>query len=168
MASLIVLETGLGVAGSNCYESVANADAYHASHGNTAWTGLDPAKEAALIRATFALDDKYAWRGRKSSQEQGLAWPRTGAVDNDGFTLTLVPAKLKAAVCEAALVELATPGALVAALARGGAVKRAKVAGVEEEYFAVASNATRYPAIENLLKSLVEGSLGGSVKVRRG
>lgn len=38
------------------YGSVADADSYHQTRGNTGWTGEDAAKQAALIRASAYIE----------------------------------------------------------------------------------------------------------------
>lgn len=165
----LIVETGSGVAGANSYISLADAGTYHTDRGNAAWAaGSDADRTAALIRATFALDGMKAWRGVKASSSQPLVWPRAGAVDDDGYAVAsdAIPQRLKDAVCEAALLELASAGALTPALDRGGAVTRVKVGPVEEEYSGAASARTAYAVIDGLLRGLCYA--GSGVKLARG
>lgn len=111
----LIVEDGTGLATAQSYISAADASTYHTAHGNTAWTGTDAVKEAALVRATAWLDGRYLsrWPGVRYTSTQALEWPRAGAVDCDGNELSaMVPAALKNALCEAALKELVKAGSL--------------------------------------------------------
>src|SRR5690606_15846540 len=132
--------------------------------GNAAWTGDDADKEAAIVRATFALDGKYrsTFSGRKATAEQSLAWPRSEAYDANGFLLAddEIPANLERAVAEGALVELVTPGGLTPVLEYGIKRKREKVDVVEEETEydgANAPGAQAYTAIDGYISDLISG-----------
>lgn len=107
-------ETGSGVAGANAYISEAFADTYHADRGATAWEFSDTAgavaitsaqKQASIIRATDHIDRVFgnAFKGYKSTDAQGLQWPRTGAYGPNGYTLLDVPNQLQRAAAEYAL-----------------------------------------------------------------
>lgn len=110
MATFIV-EDGTGIAGANSYVTVAAADAYDADHGAlAAWSAASESeKQEALRLATQYLDMNYngRWRGQKADGDQGLAWPRISAVDDDGYTLEDVPDKLAEACVEMALASIA-------------------------------------------------------------
>ncbi|MBL8967951.1 MAG: hypothetical protein JNG85_13165 [Spirochaetaceae bacterium] len=162
---MIIVEDGTGLATAQSYVSVADCTTYHAARGNAAWAAAatDSLREQALVRATQALDGKR-FRGVRASAAQALEWPRFDAFDDSLYALEGVPAKLKAATCEAALIELATPGALSPALERGGAVRREKVGAIETEYASGAPAKTVYSVLEGLLRGLVES---GS-RLRRG
>ena len=108
------LEDGTGVADSNAYASEAYIDTYHADRGQTAWEFSDAAgavaittaqKEAAIIRATDHIDRVYGTRfkGYKTTDAQGLQWPRTGAYGPNGYLLTQIPTQLQKATAEYAL-----------------------------------------------------------------
>lgn len=157
---MLIVENGTGLATANSYVSLVNADAYFEDRGITAWTGTDALKEAALIRATFALDGLYGskWYGDRSTSEQALDWPRTNAWDKDGYGLTGVPSKVAYACCEAAMLELTTPGALTLAQPRGGLVQSESVGPVSISYFNNAPSGTVYAAIKNYLERVVRGS----------
>lgn len=155
----LIVEDGTGLATAQSYISVADASTYHTAHGNSAWAAAatDALREAALVRATAAIDGLKAWKGYRSNQTQALAWPRIGVVDTDGYEFDYddIPQKLKDALCEGALLELATAGSLTPALERGGAVRREKIGSLETEYEPGASRKTVYTIIDNLLSSLV-------------
>lgn len=134
------------------YGTVAGADAYHAARANSAWTGDDTAKQAALIRASAYIDGKYQrqnscgrWESmftgaKTGGRAQELQWPRTGATDNEGTVIPSaeVPAEIEKATYEAALRELVTPGSLSPDYVASEAIKRQKVDVLEIEYQATA------------------------------
>jgi hypothetical protein len=147
------VETGSIVTGANSLVSLADADAYHSDRANASWDGSDEVRQAALVKATDYIQQKYTgcWKGELIRYDQPLDWPRQGITDG---VLTIqyneIPARLKAAVCELALEALT--GTLNPTLARGGLVKREKVDVIEVEYMDGASGTTKRPAIDGLLK----------------
>lgn len=94
------------VPGSNAYVFLEEAEAYMATLAfKEDWDkATDAKKRAALIQAARWMNT-LAWRGRKGSQAQPLAWPREGAVDPEGFSIPddEVPAQVKEANAEFAL-----------------------------------------------------------------
>jgi hypothetical protein len=163
-----VVEDGTGLETANAYVSVADADTYFTDSGMTTWTGVAALKEAAIVRGTAAIDGMYnsRWPGTRSSSAQALGWPRDDAWDMDGYALNEVPTAVINATCEAALIELVTPGALSVSLGHGGEVLREKVGPVEVEYKASAPGMTVYNSIRNALSRIVK--IGGSMVFRRG
>ncbi len=135
------------------YGTVAEADAYHAARANTAWTGDEMAKQAALIRASAYIDGKFQaqnscgrWESlfsgvKTGGRAQSLQWPRTGATDNEGNEIAPdeVPVEVRNATYEAALREIVLPGSLSPDYVASTAIKRQKVDVLEIEY--QASNA---------------------------
>ena len=113
----MALVTTPGAALADSYASLIEADAYHAARANTAWSGLDTTKDAALRRATAWLDGRYKsrWPGyRLNGRTQSLDWPRANATDADGYAIEIdaIPAEIIAATCEAALREIVAPNSL--------------------------------------------------------
>lgn len=104
----IIVEDGTGKVDAVSYLSVADADTHHTARGNTQWTALTTTqKEQALVRATDYIDKRFGrkFRGSKIGNTQALEWPRSGATDNDGFSLgsASIPAQLKKATAEYAM-----------------------------------------------------------------
>ena len=157
------VEDGTNVAGANSYLSVGDADTYHDDRGNSLWAGADSVKEAALIKATDYLSQRYGarWKYDKTNDSQALDWPRDGFSD---VASNEIPQQLKDATALLALEALSTD--LNPSLSRGGAVKREKVDVIEVEYMDGASSQTARPAIDGLLHSFISGS-GFNVKVVR-
>lgn len=162
----IIVEDGTGLATAQSYVSVAECDAYHAARGNSDWTSatlLD--RERALVRATAALDGRYStrWPGIRADDEQALDWPRYDALDSRGYEIDSgsVPREVKNATCEAALVEILTPGELSAAQERGGQVAEETVGPITTKYFPGASSSKTYPAISQALARIIaSGQMG--------
>jgi hypothetical protein len=132
----MALTTTPGDAAANSYVSLADANTYHTARANSAWTGTDAAKEAALIRATQWLDGRYGdrWPGtRWKLRAQALDWPRIEAYDRDGTDIDYdsIPPEVVAATCEAALRELATPGSLSPDVTPGTAKVLTEVKGIK-------------------------------------
>lgn len=130
------------------YGSVQAADAYHAARGNTAWTGDDMAKQAALIRASAYIDGRYRkqfpsgrWESlfpgaKTEGRGQIREWPRTDAVDYTGAALPAdkEPIEVEYAAYEAALRELAAPGSLSPDFVASSLIKSEKVGPLETTY----------------------------------
>lgn len=147
----MIVEDGSIVPDADSYLSVEDADTYHADRGNAAWAELaEAAKEAALIKATDYLTQKYRgrWKGSRVSAEQSLDWPREG-VYVDGFAVPddEVPHAVRKACAELALISVTET--LNPAIARG--VKREKVGELEIEYQDGAAQVTQYRVADNTL-----------------
>jgi hypothetical protein len=94
-----------GSSTSNSYLSVSEADDYFAGRfGSDAWMTFSNAQKQQLIVTASKEIDNASFSGIKSKVIQSLQWPRRGCVDRDGVSIvdTVVPAKLKEAVCEMA------------------------------------------------------------------
>lgn len=161
----LIVETGTGSATAESFCSVADADARHTAFGNTAWTGTDADKEAALRRATAFLEQRYRsnWKGTKLYRAQALSWPRYGAiVDGWDIESTVVPEEVKNACADLAVKALTTD--LNADLTR--AVIREKVGPLETEYSEHSPQSTRYVSIDQALSPFLRGG-GASVRLVR-
>ncbi len=165
----LILETGLVVDGANSYADQDLAEVYADNRGNADWAaGADEDKDAALIRATAAIDAKYRgrWPGYKvAGRVQVLEWPRQAAYDNEGNLIVgdEVPIEVINATIEAAFRELATPGVMLPDLARGGGIKRLKADTVEIEYAANAMAETAFTLIDGMLSGILSTGSGGGL-----
>jgi len=74
-----IVEDGSVVANANAYIAVADADAYFADRGVTAWTGSNTQKEQWIVQATDYIDKKYGDRllNDRLSETQALEFPRS-------------------------------------------------------------------------------------------
>lgn len=167
------------------YGTLAGALAYHTARGNAAWsagTVTDPQREAAILRASEALDGIYGPRftGRKASRAQDRAWPRVGAVDHcadDAIPEGETPAEVETATYALALAELTSPGSSTPTLTLGKSVKRQKVGNIEREFFspeegiAITIESLRpvLTAVEDALRCLLipDTSKGGTFTLDR-
>ena len=164
------------------YGTLAEADAYLAARGNTAWADADSAaREAALLRASDYVDGMvgqpangagwiYLFPGQKAGgYAQARQWPRTGAYDRFAEPIPgdVVPRGIQQATYEAASRELASPGSLNPDFVPSQVVQREKVGPLETEY-AVAKNGTPsvrpvIGAIDSLLYPLLSVRCPGPV-----
>lgn len=157
----MALITTPAASNANAYISLADANDYHTLRGNTAWTGTDAEKEAAIVRATFAIDNTYrrGFTGIKSTSTQALEWPRSNATDSSGYPIDddVLPAALTNATAEAALIELTTSGALSPSYTAGVRMSREKVdvIEVEQEFGSEYTGRESYSVIEQYIGALL-------------
>lgn len=154
------VEDGTVIAGANSYVTVAYADTYHSDRGATSWADLTTEqKQAALIKATDFIEQQYngRWIGYLVELDQPLSWPRTyndpyfyGVNDISGE----VPVAVQQAVCILALESLSSD----LNPTQGRATKREKVDVVEVEYSDYAKLGSTRPAIDGLLRKLLNSS----------
>lgn len=143
---------------SDTYGTLAEAGDYFLARDG-AWEGTDEAKEMALRKAATYLDNAYKgrWKGYRVSATQARAWPRSGVIDTDGFSVAsdAIPGALKNAQFEAAKL-IASGVALETTIER--AVKSEKVGSLAVVYSDGASLVAQYPQVTNWLADLVTGS----------
>ena len=151
------------------YGTVAAADAYHAARANAAWVGEEPAKQAALLRASVYIDGRYrkllasgVWQSlfpgvKTEGRGQAREWPRTGAEDYEGHAIPSdqVPVEVEQATYEAALRELVEPGSPSPDFVAASTVKRQKVGPIEEE-FSVAAGADGAASVRPVISIIDE------------
>lgn len=108
-------EDGTGLPGANSFLSEADATALVESMGLAGWPADQQERQQALVRASSWLSSYYRWKGSKvKGRDQGLAWPRSGAMDNEGNEVGSeeVPREVQLATLFAAIAEAGAPGAL--------------------------------------------------------
>lgn len=134
-----VAEDGTGLSNANSYIALAFADTYHADRGNASWAlATEATRQAALIRATDYINKRFGkkFRGYKETKEQALEWPRTGALDDDGFLLSGpddIPRQLQFACSEYALRALTTTPLAPDNANVGLSLNREKIGPIETE-----------------------------------
>lgn len=149
------------VVGTDTYADVATVDAYHAKLGNSDWTGEEAVKEQAILRAMQFIEQKN-FIGTKAKQEQPLEWPRTDAIDRNGYLIEDVPQGVIDALCKTALKELESPNSTLA-VRIGQNIKKKKVDVLETEYFEGTPSAPVYTDINASLRGLVTSSTSAKV-----
>jgi hypothetical protein len=162
----LIVENGTGLSTAESYVSVADAGTRHTNLGNTAWTGTDAVKEAALRRATQYMLQTYRgrWHGERINGTQALDWPRSWVtVDGYAVDADIVPTDIANACADLALRALAAD--LAADLTRG--VVREKVGPLETEYDRNSPQSVRYRAIDMMLAPYLTRGAGGSMMVVR-
>lgn len=159
----LVLEDGDGVEDANSYVDEDTFDEYLDTRSLTV---SDGDKEAALIRASTAIDARYSasYPGyQKSGRDQGLQWPRAAAYDVSGWLIRddEVPKEVIQATCEAAVRELASPGSMMPDLERGGQIQSLRAGSVGITYAANATAKTTFTLIDGIMANILS-SMGGS------
>jgi len=162
----LIVEDGTGLRNAESYVSVADADAYHAKMGHTAWAGSESDKEIALRLGTQYIDATYWFKGQRMNYFQSLRWPRLDAgrlVWYQGWP----PLVLVQATAEMALRFLIDPTAgLVDTTDQ--AILEERVGPIDVKYAGqVRGGQKRYALVDNLLKILCTGSTS-SVRVELG
>jgi hypothetical protein len=151
------------------YGTTGDADAYHLERANTDWAGADAAtKTAALLIASEWIDTKYRqlFPGLKVGlRSQTREWPRTGAYDCEGNTITNseIPIEVQNATYEVALRQVSAPGSLNTDYVAGENVKSVSVSGaVAISYGAGAMSALDVqldiPQVDRILAPILTGS----------
>lgn len=164
----LIVEDGTGKADAESYISVADASAYHTARNNTAWAALstDTLREAALRKATEYMVNAYRsrWQGTRKTEDQALCWPRYSVVV-EGYLVddASVPEIVKRACAELALK--ASAADLAPDLTQG--VVREQVGPIAVEYDRTSPQATRYAAIEAMLRPFLKSGGGCSVSLVR-
>jgi hypothetical protein len=153
MATIIV-EDGSIVTGANSYNSEAELTTYAADRGITL-TGTP----AVLLIQSMDYTETRDFKGTKSTEAQGLQWPRHG-VTIDGYYVDSneIPKELKSA-------QLATCVSIDAGFdplsTVDRATKREKLDSLEIEYQENASSAAMIRSVSIAFAKLVNGTMGG-------
>ena len=132
----LIVETGLGVADADSYNTLAQLEQIAADRGWIDWINelVAAKKEAAAREAALYLDTISRYKGRRLKANQGLEFPREGLVDWDGTPITGLPSRVRRAHALLARRALAAP--LYSDLDRGGRIASESVAGaVSISYF---------------------------------
>lgn len=165
----IVVEDGTGLPNAESYVSVADCVAYAVSRGLSFAESPPDDAEAALRRATTWIDGQFGARftGRKTNgRAQALQWPRTDATDADGFDIASdeVPDEIIRATCEAAIRELATPGALSPDVKAGEIIAGASVSGAVSVQYATGAGIDGQRPISTVIDDILAGLIGARAK----
>ena len=163
----LIVETGTGLANSESYVTVEEADAYHTSRGNLPWLNdvdmTEAAKEQALRRAADYIEQVYglSFKGYRVSRTQALSFPRNEVEVYDYYIDgNVIPVQLKNA--QMALAYKAAQGNLAPDISQ--AVKREKVDVLEVEYMDSSNPVVRFREIDNLLAPLLTNSPSGAMR----
>lgn len=130
------------------YGTVEKADEYHEARGRESRWDAVTDKEAALLRGSEYIDQRYRqklksgrwlpmFRGQRTEgREQAREWPRTGAADYAGHEIPddQVPVEVEHAAYEAALREGENPGSLSPDYVMTEQVRSEKAGPIETNY----------------------------------
>lgn len=162
----LIVEDGTIVDGANSMASVAQADAYHAARGNTAWAALEEgAKHTALINGSASMADatRYPFKGMKTGgYSQRQPWPRAGVVERHGDAVpdNAMPWQVVDAVCY--LAGVSSQGTdLNPDLKRGGKIKQKTIGPITTIYADNAPTGTIYQAAYGILAPLLRDEAFG-------
>lgn len=142
---MLIIEDGTGVAAAESYATAEELARYAVKFGATI-PAEQVAQEALLRRAALAMDG-MTWKGRKSSSEQALAWPRREIrLDGENKPERYLPARIQYG--QMALAAEIHADDIDPIDKRKGAVTREKVDGaVEREYAVITGTSNRlFPA----------------------
>lgn len=162
----LIVEDGTGLPNAESYISVADANAYHAAIGNTAWAALasDALREQALRRATQYMVGRYRmlWTGTRMSMTQALDWPRSLVPLRDLPFASYYPNTQVAPEVKNACASLALRTSTGAALVSDESQRKTKVkiGPIETEYADGSSVQKKYPEVDAMLKAYLKGGSG--------
>jgi hypothetical protein len=172
--TMLTIEDGSIVASADSYVAISDVATYATRYGRTWSPASDLVAEQAILNAMIfieAYEDRLC--GQRVSGTQTLSWPREYVKDARGtayLSETAIPSGVTNALCEAATIELATPGVLTAAVESGDIGvkrKRDKLGPLETEVEYQHRNKitrTQYIRIEEFLKPYIcDGVSNGRV-----
>ncbi|WP_285359901.1 DnaT-like ssDNA-binding protein [Pseudomonas sp. fls2-241-TYG-175] len=137
---MLIIEDGTGVAAAESYATAEELARYALKFGATI-PAEQVAQEALLRRAALAMDG-MTWKGRKSSSEQALAWPRREIrLDGENKPERYLPARIQYG--QMALAAEIHVDDIDPIDKRKGAVTKEKVDGVVEREYATISNMSK-------------------------
>ena len=143
----LTVEDGTCIATANAFVARVDLIAFAADYYPTTTVVDDTTTDGAIMRASLWLSSYPDWDGTMACGRglQGLAWPRSGAVDCNGDSVPddEVPFEVKQATYLAALAEISTPGLLSPIITPGQQTKRVKVDVIEEEYMTPADQGAK-------------------------
>lgn len=111
----IIVEDGSGKNDAVSYIDATFFSDHHTARGRDLSEWNTAAIEAACVKATDYVDQRFGlrFRGDRQLKDQALQWPRLDAYDDDGFAfsgLDTIPRDLKKAVAEYARIVLTLTG----------------------------------------------------------
>ncbi len=163
------IDATAGGADANSYITIADADAYFATHlYSDDWEGTTP-KCQSLQMATRLLDQWFEWFGVIATDEQRLGMPRIGLTDAFGRLLPAdeIPEDIAIATAELGKALIAKNLTADSDTETQG-VKRVKAGSVEVEFRSVTAKAIPDAVMINLSRyGTLRTRTGGAVTMRR-
>lgn len=95
------------VSGANSYITRAFFQSYHDARANDYSAYDEAAQDAAIVRATDYLDQRFNFIGERLNIDQETQWPRLNGYDRDDNYVDGIPLEVKKATAEYALIAAA-------------------------------------------------------------
>lgn len=139
---MLIIEDGAGLPDAESYATAAELVVYAGKFGVT--VPVEEAAQEALLRRAALVMEGMNWKGKKTSGDQALAWPRRGveldrAIQADNY----LPVRIKYG--QMALAAEIHADDIDPVEQRKGAVTREKVDGAVEREYATISMTSRQP-----------------------
>ena len=165
----LIVEDGTGLPDADSYVSVTDCEAYATARGMTFSASPADDAEAALRRATAWVDGSFRARfpgRRRNGRGQALEWPRIGAEDQEGNAIAdnEIPVEIVQATCEAAIRELAAPGALSPDVVMAQTLKSASVDGAVSVTYAGGGGVDGQRPIATVIDDILSSLIGSRAK----
>lgn len=139
---MLIIEDGAGVPDAESYASAAELVVYGGKFGVT--LPVEEAAQEALLRRAALVMEGMSWKGKKTSSDQALAWPRRGVeLDRAIQADNCLPVRIKYG--QMALAAEIHADDIDPIEQRKGAVTREKVDGAVEREYATISMTSRQP-----------------------
>lgn len=145
---------------SDLYCTLAEADEYFSRRGDQEWAEADePARLAALHKATEFIDTSFRWIGSVASTSQRLSWPRRSARDLEGRLRPSdeIPPEVRDAT--AWLAKEALSGELDPPADRGGEISAIAAGSVSIQYADTAASGKTFRHVKRLLRNLIRDDI---------
>lgn len=165
MAVTLIVEDGTGKSDANTLLSLVDAKAYWDGRGVSYEDYTDDQLNAAIVRASAFLTSAYQWQGIKVNQRaQTMPFPRTGVFDREGWNVLQneIPREVKAACCEIAIVEAATPGTMNPNVVLAEKITSEQVGQIRVEYANAFMSAESSRPVLTVVSDLIEQFLDTS------
>lgn len=159
MAVTLIVEDGTGKSDANALVSLVDAKEYWDGRGTDYSAYTDPELNGALVRASSFLATAYQWQGIKVNQRaQTMPFPRSGVFDREGWSVlqTEIPREVKAAACEIAIYEAATPGGMNPNVVLADKVTSEQIGPIRMEYANASSGAESSRPVLTIVSDLID------------
>ena len=154
---ILLVETGEGLPDTNSYIATADIEKYMPMSVYKKFLELSAEDQTdyAIIASLF-IDYSFNWIGQRKTLEQGMSWPRTGAVfQQHEIPDDYIPFQIKRA-CITAISLIMQYGIGVFQDTAEAQVKKEKLGALETEYFEAIksyfSDSSEYSDINNMLR----------------
>jgi hypothetical protein len=167
---VLIYEDGGGVQDANTYLFTGQVRQLLSARAFELFEALDADSQSDYLAAASGfIDRSYKWIGRIKDIQQGLSWPRIGAVF-DGFELENTVPKPVVKASAAALDLMLTQGVDVFSPSNEAQVKKEKLSIIETEYFELKTGGadsykSAYLDFNNILRGLFIQTAGNKIDV---